>query len=1329
MQDAGNPFQDLGADLPQAQDTPFPANLPIDPNTGVPVVTIGRGTSQQPTGGGGTVSLPPGGLQTAIDNQGATTPQATQDNAQSPPPSPGATPSSDDDDAAMRAWATAKAQAKTPKAPAPGEQPYTSDDVDKVERQATASAIAQKTGFGSPLDVGRAINYDALNKAIIPLYRGSMVLSASEAANSAQQQGMPDVQDAMEKLGADYLRDPNKAYVDAGEMFKALGVQAPIDPQTYFGDAGHAVWSTIATAMAMYYGAAKIASDLGIRGVDALGARGAPMIARLGQIMTQKYAQAVQENPGLWIAGEGLGGIGATIGGEYSQNRAVEAGQGRLGSAIAGLSGSIYGGIAGGVAGAWVTGKVGNAVVRISKVAARQILNLVDRIGGTGMFGRVDYSPNPNIVDPDILNNARATEQAARSAGDDVVMARKFLDQNPTGEKNAQGRLMLKAAQDVEAQRVSEAEKAWNMIPLEARQGKTRSGMALRSLYADTSYPRQFAEDQIQGATRSFDQQTAEAFASVTPADRRQGMAVVGAKLYRAMQSLNAQAKGRLAKYWKRADLSRPMPNRSNMLKAMDGIEADFHTNYDPSQYPKGEIDEIRERFAPFSAKPTLEYVRNKANALFELRNRALSEGKGQLARNCLRLYSALMGEVARAFPDDVNLQQARAESEHYFELFKRTDISPFFQINRRGNPVLRPEASFTAMLKKASGLADISKAVQMLVKQGVVSIRDPDFMTKATKEAIASVQDSVEQGIKQSAADYINKVEGDPAKVAKYLGSPEFQEKIKTSARAAADARAASQQLKSISDARTAMEKSALAKYMQADPDQALDNIWNGSNPAAQVKALLDGTPGVGGFRGDPQAEEGLAAGLLDRFAKTAGGKPEAMVQLLKTARGRALEAALGPGEYSRLENIVNRINSLSIKAASNEGKREWKTVVVQMMALKVLHHLSEVPGFDIFLEVGGGGSLQRASLVSGLAKDWMEHSYAATDDWGEMLHKAITNPEYESEMFKEMPITPADMKARAQGLRRMMAFERGIWNYYNQWNAYGEGPAAPGVKPDPDDSPLHWLIPSAGAAPGANLRGVSNTGDLPMRVGPGSPRIGAQGDDQGILQAPPTQRRADDNVRQPHSSPPQPTAQNPGQMRSPVFKKNIGDVVPGPTPNTIQGNLNATGPNAKGLQSMLDQGMKTPPLNVVPHPTLPGRLGLTRISDKGPLAMDPLTQELEQAHSGWTRDEHGNLTRTSEGLGNPGFSATATTTTKIGRDGKPGKEVRQLKYEQKEYQRSDRTGDYKNNNWNSPEGRDLVDQVMGLYKHNESLTEIASHLGMTKGVVAGIIYRNKGK
>lgn len=931
---------------------------------------------------------------------------------------------------------------------------------DQLQQQIVQSRLRADRVFGGVTDFLRPLN-ESFYEVAKPWY--AMKGLEENAIN-----------EALGHYGLDFMNDKAAISADPEQLFKLLGLDKN-PPNSYSYEAGKMVWSTLATSMALYWGASYAAARAAAppilnaapsigTGIGDLGNLAVSGYGNYAKLAAEQYSKAILANPAMHFVADQFASLGATMGGLKAGDYAKSQGLGPWGQLGANTLGSIVGGV-GGVGAMMGAKAVAKPLYGLSKFAAKRLTDAVDAVAQEfGLYRRMTNfearKPGPVMVNDQDLDNARKAETLARNASDAVVAARLYRDQQTPGtEPWEEANLHLQDRLADERSLHTDADKFWDKIPAAVRGKYSRQQSAIRAEFADTVYPKQFAQDQVQGELQVINDAVQQAYERMEPSSTL-SMAEQSAKLSDGIWQARRLGKAILDKFWARTPINQPLPNRS-ILKALNGFAKSLEGKFTEAQIPTDKFQELREAMGDIRKPlPTLNWLKNFMTEVHESADKAYAAGDARLGANLDRFHSMLFNEVARMYPNDVTLQQARAVSKQYFDLFTRGELGDILTKDRQGVPAVHPEDVLGQLMSRARGLRDLSTAVKWLGKARMASTTGKSTSTvlgPGEQAQLKQLQEQAVQSIKSYIQDYIKRYEGDPAKVNRLLGDPAFQQRIKPYANIAGQVRLYAGKLADLMDRRFALEKSALAKYAEADPDKALDMVWSAKDPAAMAKALMNGTAGVGGFASDPIALDGFKGGLIDRFVAKTNADPTKMVRMLTGPQGRLLKTVLSPGEYTRLENLVTRFKQISDVYVKESKLRNAKILLIQMLSLKLLAKAPE------WMKAGEGGQLKQASLVAGFAKETAEKSLEKIDP-KEMFRLAISNPEFEQMLFRSIPTDVKDGKEFVSAIERTSAFEWSAMSVFRNWLMSGQGPGPHDVA-EATDQIFANAIPSAQA------------------------------------------------------------------------------------------------------------------------------------------------------------------------------------------------------------------------------------------------------------------------
>lgn len=929
--------------------------------------------------------------------------------------------------------------------------------------------------FGSLWDMGRAFHQYTIN-----------AINASARTLDAAGMGPSDAMYKIMKMGpSEYLANLGRSLISndygdftkVGELYDALGIPHGFS-NTTMSDVGQALPAALAGAGGIVAAAESMAARTGGKAID---------------YAIRDFGRAVVKHPWMTVIGDMVANGGQVVGGEKTRDIAAEHGAGPAAQAVAESLGSVVGGVGGGVFGnAMMTGT--KWFSKLPTAVARGLLNASDNvaeslglprqatIANTEIGQAVGQKPRLPEIHPDQLEEARTAETNARNAQDATMDAWRQMQgtlEGTPGREAAQTKYAQ--AKETEARLVAIAEGHWDGIPKAVRGNYTYQQQAIRSQFADDVYPKTFAQDQIDGELKQVNQSIKDTYDAIAPADKDKGVAGYSADFVSGVKDANDMARGIQSRYWQRAPLMQQIPDREPALNRLDAyVKMLQDYGYDTAQMPVAIVKKLYTMLRPTDGignpvpLPRLNKLRNITTMIREAREKAYAAEDKTLALNLNRLESVTHDIASEAFPNNVPLQQAREFSSQYNQMFHDSELGPLLHADRQGRPVVHPEDAFVAQLmKRARGFRDTDQMIKWLQQQEQASrlrfgmISRPILATfnrlgvpgavlgpttskmpvdPSQRAIFQQMRDDATNGIRSLFQEQLAKAGTKPEDIADTIDK--WAPRMKAAGLASADVEQAGATLRELADRRDVLTKSAMAKYMQADPQKAIDIMWGSRDPASTAKELMYGRAGIGGFVKDPMALEGFRAAVIDKLYDASRGDPSKMTELLKGRYGRLMETVLSREHYQNLNETLHALARIT----GDEKMTKWqeiKTFGAQMLGLKVasiFHHLTHF--------VGEGGELKQAAMFSSVAGRLVKKALGGMPP-NMVLRKAIMDPEYAAFIRKQVPTVPQEIeKGLVPHMRRMIRAEAGMQGIYNAWTKYATDTMAPGPSDGADPS-----------------------------------------------------------------------------------------------------------------------------------------------------------------------------------------------------------------------------------------------------------------------------------
>jgi len=660
-------------------------------------------------------------------------------------------------------------------------------------------------------------------------------------------------------------------------MFNAAGINTDPDRTRISAKMGDAGLNTALTTAAIFAAAPSLAARAGVS---------------LKDFVARDFAQFVQKNPGMFIAGEAAAVPGQVLGNE------IGGGEGTIGGTL--------GGIVGGAA----TGAMG-------AVATRGLKNVTEPIGAAFARRKVTSPIHPGGQPGDFTT---------------------------------------------------------------------------------------FAQGQIDGDLAIVDKQIENVINRI-PAGNPEASSV---KVYDNAKRAERVARFREDKFWSRVP-KKEIVGTDNLRDQAYGIRNETMTETSPEALPDDIVKRILDETKPETDDAPAEGMTiGRLNALRSdiLRKIRTEESavapNRPLIRNLTRLSESVMDTMLSGLPDNVPLRQAREFSKQLNDRFTRGPIADILRTRSTGAPFIRPEDSAKKLMTAPGG------------PQAVANVGTLDGQTTQ------QLQGAFEDSVKTHFQDVIGLAGPDKAADAANRWIMKNRGLMQTLTKTGAEVQAVADDLFKATAARDAIQKSALAKYAQMEPEAVVGRLTLSKTPRADTKALLNHI----GEDGD--AHDGLVSAILTDLMKAASNSgtgqlsPQKLGVLMSSSRwSPILSEALTADQMNRLRKNVALAKDIeqgagkSLVGAASIGARLVGGSIGRLLA-----------------RGGVGGNIQTPSIIAGVTRGYAEKLFQVTDP-SELLRRAIIDPGWERILAVRAPSTTKELKGLAAQMRRANILYQGMFNY----------------------------------------------------------------------------------------------------------------------------------------------------------------------------------------------------------------------------------------------------------------------------------------------------------
>lgn len=389
---------------------------------------------------------------------------------------------------------------------------------------------------------------------------------------------------------------------------------------------------------------------------------------------------------------------------------------------------------------------------------------------------------------------------------------------------------------------------------------------------------------------------------------------------------------------------------------------------------------------------------------LLETARTARSRGKRNKARIASELAEAILLDMNTANIDVETFNAARAFSNRFNDIFFRTGapIGRVLRLTPQGGETVSARVTMERLLRDPEG----PQAIRTLAEQ-------PEF---GRRELIVKAEDALRADFGERAT-----AGRTPVKLSRQRRAlREFPE-------VARELVEANDLIRRTLTRRRELERGALARFTEADPQVAISRLIASTDPAGNARRL------VGTLQGDQTALQGLRTGIIEELWRSGGGDARGFARLLVQPKTeRLIQTVLSPQELRRLNNITAAATDIS--------------TVRQSIVRTILTSTGRI-GFRIggaqvgrqLAGVTGGGTVQTPGLVSRAASQTFDRLFIALPP-EELLARAIVDSRWERTILSRAPKDLPEVRELLRRMRQFLGVEAGARTAADE-----EGPPIP--------------------------------------------------------------------------------------------------------------------------------------------------------------------------------------------------------------------------------------------------------------------------------------------
>lgn len=815
---------------------------------------------------------------------------------------------------------------------------------------------------------------------------------------------------------------PGPFQQDVRDAFKSVGINIDSDMTRRYGKMGQNMFNGLATIVGMQAALPKIATQVGAAGMPALRAA------------LQSVYESIKANPFASVMQDLGASAGSTVGEEKG---------GPLGAAV--------GGIIGGISTTpieYATRKLGRVGMGIAERIGKAATGLVEANAPASLLAK-----KPNVAamtDPQILGLHQRATQEYDGILENIDRAAASVRQLRKEKAPVQAQYdAQKELFDLQGQRraiestLNDFEKA---LPPDVR-----TKVAIRPAWADPNVPRRFAEEQVAGQLQSIEDAVTASISKLPPPEKVAGDYSIAVR--KGLEEAEKYGRNVESAMWQRTPLKAEVPTEglTDMLnkQTTEWAANGTHRSFIPTQF----VNDMKALINPVTAtgmvrlyKPTVQELTSLKTAIRQARfANQIKGGPAELGANMVKLEQMINKGIADALPGDISIQQARAISTKYHDLFSRSNLYDVLASGKRGVPKVYPEQTIPYLMDRYPGLQDIltmTRDKQMWKRTpgqpDAYPYANVDGQGPVMADGRKQIEHNAENAIVAGVNEQFKAANYDPAQMSKIAG--QVAEKARPFARVAVGLDKMSQELASHVEERKMIEKSALYRYIQADPANAVRRIFAAKDPTKEAASLMRT------FVGDPDAKEGFVASVIDESLRRArikpdGVDPQGLHDVIHDPRWEPMIKSVLGDRYARLD----RLTKIAIMKENGDLERlgSYQRDAIMFLGRNFgATHLGHITRRIMnLIPFGGGGGIQSAQYGAAVVKKFLTEKLASWDA-GTTLHNAIRNPDFENFMLSSaIPKSPQEVEATVQTARRavrnMVAVEQAAQSY---WNGMGQ-------------------------------------------------------------------------------------------------------------------------------------------------------------------------------------------------------------------------------------------------------------------------------------------------
>ena len=528
-------------------------------------------------------------------------------------------------------------------------------------------------------------------------------------------------------------------------------------------------------------------------------------------------------------------------------------------------------------------------------------------------------------------------------------------------------------------------------------------GKSLIRSDADPNVAKEFAARQIAGDLLELEDAMRAPLLSLAPTAEPDDLA--GA-IIKGMKDVRKMARKKESAMWAALPARRHVDTTDLRSFASNMHREGMATN--PDTIPS-HVDDILRLTAPKKGlgRPRMLQVRRLLGLRTQI-GKAMAEelakgslGDAGLIRNYTLLTNQIEKQLQTAMPDfKVKIKQAREFSRQFNDIFRRGPLGALERAtNDRSGRQTRRQMVLAFLRRDGS-----YEALEAAVRQSETG--SPDLVAEMDDFVRSVVKDEAEQLFLNSGLDTVQAAQ----RASTWIRNHE--DELRQAGELGAELRHAATQMTEALARKSEIEKSALAKYSEVDPDVSIRQLFSSNNPTRDAREIMKG------LEVDENAVNGFQSEIIRGILTRSNRDPVAFYNMLHQGPMRRLiSEVFPPKKIKRLYAIAEKAKDAATRGPGLSPFRWLGSIIFRIGGAQVGQRVAKATG---------GGTVQTPAIMS-TAFSGMFNNIFRTVQPNKLLERAVHDRRWERVLNLAAPTTALEMKRVANRTRRTIGLSHG--------------------------------------------------------------------------------------------------------------------------------------------------------------------------------------------------------------------------------------------------------------------------------------------------------------